>query len=150
LYTGGIDVLICTVPAQKRKAIQQRHVFVTAVIVNTTALLLRGDFDRPANAALFANMTTYIKTQATAFLTAAPSLAVVQPLLLAFLDLIPWSIILLVGAVVAWQSYSGYQSYEREDLSGMGKCILNILVLVALLFTSSAITDAMVAGGAGA
>ena len=143
-------MFIYTVSSQKRRSIQQWHVFVTAVIANTTALLLRGDFDRPANAALFANMTTYIKTQATAFLTAVPSLSVVQPLLLAFLDLIPWSIILLVGAVISWQSYTGYQSYEREDLSGAGKCILNILVLVALLFTSSAITDAMVAGGAGA
>ena len=129
----------------KTKVIQQRHIFIAAVIVNTTALLLRGDFDRPANAALFANMTTYIKTQATAFLTAVPTLGVVQPLLLAFLDLIPWSIILLVGAIVSWQAYTGYQSYEREDLSGAGKCILNVLVLVALLFTSSAITDAMVA-----
>ncbi len=133
----------------KRKLLQQRYIFIAAVIVNTTALLLRGDFDRPANAALFANMTTYIKTQATAFLTAVPSLGTVQPLLLAFLDLIPWSIILLVGAIVSWQAYTGYQSYEREDLSGAGKCILNVLVLVALLFTSSAITDAMVAGGAG-
>jgi hypothetical protein len=143
-------MFICTTPPKKRKAIQQCHIFIATVIVNTTALLLRGDFDRPANAALFANMTTYIKTQATAFLTAVPTLSVIQPLLLAFLDLIPWSIILLVGAIVAWQSYTGYQSYEREDLSGAGKCILNILVLVALLFTSSAITDAMVAGGAGA
>jgi hypothetical protein len=143
-------MFICTTPPKKRKAIQQWHIFIATVIVNTTALLLRGDFDRPANAALFANMTTYIKTQATAFLTAVPTLSVIQPLLLAFLDLIPWSIILLVGAIVAWQSYTGYQSYEREDLSGAGKCILNILVLVALLFTSSAITDAMVAGGAGA
>lgn len=142
-------MLICTRSAKKRKAIQQRHIFIAAVIANTTALLLCGDFNRPANAALFANMTTYIKTQATAFLTAVPALSVVQPLLLAFLDLIPWSIILLVGAIVAWQAYTGYQSYEREDLSGAGKCILNVLVLVALLFTSSAITDAMVAGGAG-
>ncbi len=132
-----------------RKLIQRQYVFITAVIVNTTALLLRGDFDRPANAALFENMTRYIKTQATAFLTAVPALSAIQPLLLAFLDLIPWSIILLVGAIVSWQSYTGYQSYEREDLSGAGKCILNILVLVALLFTSSAITDAMVAGGPG-
>jgi hypothetical protein len=143
-------MIVTTSSAKKRRTIQHWHVSNLAVIVNTTALLLRSDFDRPANAALFANMTTYIKTQATAFLTAAPSLAAVQPLLLAFLDLIPWSIILLVGAVVAWQSYTGYQSYEREDLSGAGKCILNILVLVALLFTSSAVTDAMVAGGAGA
>jgi hypothetical protein len=142
-------MIVASVPIKKRKAIQKWHIFIATVIVNTTALLLRGDFDRPANAALFANMTTYIKTQATAFLTAVPTLSVIQPLLLAFLDLIPWSIILLVGAIVAWQSYTGYQSYEREDLSGAGKCILNILVLVALLFTSSAITDAMVAGGAG-
>ena len=137
-------MLICTTPAKKRKAIKRQHIFITATLVNTTALLLRGDFDRPADAAiLFAPMTAYIKQQATAFLSAT-TLTTVQPLLLAFLDLIPWSIILLVGAVVAWQSYSGYQSYEREDLSGMGKCILNILVLVALLFTSAKITDAMV------
>jgi hypothetical protein len=145
-----MSMIVASTSAKKRKAIQRQQIFIIATIVNTTALLLRGDFDRPANAALFANMTTYIKTQATAFLTAVPSLSVVQPLLLAFLDLIPWSIILLVGAVISWQSYTGYQSYEREDLSGAGKCILNILVLVALLFTSSAITDAMVAGGAGA
>jgi hypothetical protein len=127
-----------------RKVVKRRHIFITATIVNTTALLLRGDFDRPADAAiLFAPMTAYIKQQATAFL-AATTLTAVQPLLLAFLDLIPWSIILLVGAVISWQAYTGYQSYEREDLSGMGKCILNVLVLVALLFTSAKITDAMV------
>jgi hypothetical protein len=137
-------MLICNTPAKKRKAIQRWHIFITTVIVNTTALLLRGDFDRPADAAiLFAPMTAYIKTQATAFLSAT-TLTAVQPLLLAFLDLIPWSIILLVGAIVSWQSYTGYQSYEREDLSGAGKCILNVLVLVALLFTAAKITDAMV------
>jgi hypothetical protein len=137
-------MLICTTPAKKRKAIQRRDIFITATIANTTALLLRGDFDRPADAAiLFAPMTAYIKTQATAFL-GATTLTAVQPLLLAFLDLIPWSIILLVGAVVSWQAYTGYQSYEREDLSGAGKCILNVLVLVALLFTAAKITDAMV------
>jgi hypothetical protein len=137
-------MLICTIPVQKRKVIQQRAIFTTAVVINTTALLLRGDFDRPANAAiLFAPMTAYIKTQATAFLSAT-TLTAVQPLLLAFLDLIPWSIILLVGAMISWQSYTGYQAYDREDISGMGKCVLNILVLVALLFTAAKITDAMV------
>jgi hypothetical protein len=137
-------MLICTTPAKKRKAIKRQHIFITATLVNTTALLLRGDFDRPADAAiLFAPMTAYIKQQATAFLSAT-TLTTVQPLLLAFLDLIPWSIILLVGAIISWQSYTGYQAYDREDLSGMGKCVLNILVLVALLFTSAKITDAMV------
>ena len=137
-------MLVSNISTKKKKAIQQRHIFITATLVNTTALLLRGDFDRPANAAiLFAPMTAYIKTQATAFLSAT-TLTAVQPLLLAFLDLIPWSIILLVGAIISWQSYTGYQAYDREDLSGMGKCVLNILVLVALLFTSAKITDAMV------
>jgi hypothetical protein len=37
-------MLICTTPAKKRKAIQRRDIFITAVIANTTALLLRGDF----------------------------------------------------------------------------------------------------------
>jgi|GEM_PF-5822865 len=137
-------MLISNIFIKKKRAIQRQHIFITAVIVNTTALLLRGDFDRSADAAiLFAPMTAYIKTQATAFLSAT-TLTTVQPLLLAFLDLIPWSIILLVGAIVSWQSYTGYQAYDREDLSGMGKCVLNILVLVALLFTAAKITDAMV------
>jgi heme O synthase-like polyprenyltransferase len=137
-------MLVCTISAKKRKTIGQRHIFIAAVVANTTALLLRGDFDRPADAAiLFAPMTAYIKQQATAFLSAT-TLTAVQPLLLAFLDLIPWSIILLVGAVVSWQAYTGYQSYEREDLSGAGKSFLNVLVLVALLFTAAKITDAMV------
>ena len=137
-------MIVTTIPARKRKTIQQRDIFITAVIVNTTALLLRGDFDRSADAAiLYAPMTAYIKTQATAFLSAT-TLTAIQPLLLAFLDLIPWSIILLVGAIVSWQAYTGYQAYDREDLSGMGKCVLNILVLVALLFTSAKITDVMV------
>jgi hypothetical protein len=137
-------MLVFNVPATQRKQMRRRQIFITAVIANTTALLLRGDFDRPADAAvLFAPMTTYIKTQATAFL-GATTLTAVQPLLLALLDLIPWSIILIVGAIISWQSYKGYELYEREDLSGMGKCVLNILVLVALTFTSAKITDAMV------
>ncbi len=137
-------MIVASISAKERKAIQRQQIFIIATIVNTTALLLRGDFDRPASAAvLFAPMTAYIKTQATAFLSAT-TLTAVQPLLLAFLDLIPWSIILLVGAIISWQSYTGYQAYDREDLSGMGKCVLNILVLVALLFTAAKITDAMV------
>jgi hypothetical protein len=136
-------MLASTILIRKRKTTQQRGIFIAAVIANTTALLLRGDFDRSVNAAiLFAPMTAYIKTQATAFLT--PTIPAIQPIILAFLDLIPWAIILLVGAVVSWQSYSGYQAYDRDDLSGMGKCVLNIFVLVALVFTAAKITDTMV------
>jgi hypothetical protein len=143
IYPRDVINMASTISAKKRKAIQHWHVFVMSVAANTTALLLRGDFDRGADAAiLYGPMTAYIKTQAGNFLN--PTIPALTPIILPFLDLIPFSIILLVGAVASWQAYSGYQSYERDDLAGMGKCGLNVLVLVALLFVSAKITDVMV------
>jgi hypothetical protein len=130
-----------------RKVIKKYHVAISTVILHTLALILLGDFSRPAQAApLYDKFTTYIQAQATAFMTATGLTGAAVTSVSTLLGLIPWAVILLVGAISAWQAYAGYQAYDREDLSGMGKCVLNVLVLFGLTIMSSIITDFIVAG----
>lgn len=128
----------------KRRIIQKWQIVCVAVAINCTALLFRGDFYRAADAAiLYSKFTSYIQDRAKTFLTAA-NISALEPMVTAFLELIPWAIILLAGGVITWQAYSGYQAYERDDLSGAGKCVLNMILMLLLLVMSSAITDFMV------
>jgi hypothetical protein len=130
-----------------RKVIKKYHVAISTVILHSVALILCGDFHRSASAApLYDKFTTYIQTQATTFMTATGLTGAAVTSVSALLGLIPWAVILLVGAISAWQAYAGYQAYDREDLSGMGKCVLNVMVLFGLTIMSSIITDFIVAG----
>jgi hypothetical protein len=134
-------------PKNSRKVVKKYHIATSIVVCNTLALLLAGDFRRAASAApLFDKFTTYIKTGITTFLgTGGIAGGTIGTLLSALVSLIPWAIILLVGAIAGWQAYQGYRAYDNEDLSGMGKCVLNIIVLVGLTFAASAVTDNFVA-----
>jgi hypothetical protein len=132
-----------------RKRIRRKHIFWMSIFCQFSALWLFGDFNRPADAApLFNNFTTYIQTQGETFLTAAGAADGIKATIKAFLGIIPWAIILMVGAVASWQAYAGYQSYEREDMAGTGKCVLNIVVLLLLTVAASAVTDFFVGGAA--
>jgi hypothetical protein len=135
-------------PKTNRRVVKKYHITTLVVTSNIFALLLMGDFDRAASAApLFDKFTTYAKTGITTFFTGTGGAggAAISTALTALVALIPWAIILLVGAIAGWQAYLGYQAYEREDLSGMGKCVLNVIVLVGLTFTASLVTDSFVA-----
>jgi hypothetical protein len=138
-------------PKINRKIVKKYHITALILASNTLALLMMGDFHRAASAApLFDKFTTYVKTGITTFFAGAGGAggaggAAIGTALTALVSLIPWAIILLVGAIAGWQAYLGYQAYEREDLSGMGKCVLNVVVLVGLTFTASLVTDSFVA-----
>jgi hypothetical protein len=130
-----------------RKVIKKYHVAISTVMLNTLALTLFGDFYRPASAApLYDKFTTYIQDKAGDFMTDTGLTGAAVTSVKTLLGLVPWAVILLVGAITAWQAYAGYQAYDREDLSGMGKCVLNVLVLFGLTIMSSIITDFIVAG----
>jgi hypothetical protein len=130
-----------------RKVIKKYQVGVSTVVLHTFALVVFGDFYRSADAApLYDKFTTYIQLQATTFMDSTGLTGAAVSTVKSLIGLIPWAVIMLVGAVAAWQAYAGYQAYDREDLSGMGKCILNVLVLFGLTIMSSIITDFMVAG----
>jgi hypothetical protein len=132
-----------------RKRIRRKHIFWMSILCQFLALWLFGDFNRAVDAApLFDKFTTYIQTQGDTFLTAAGAAEGIKTTIKAFLGIIPWAIILMVGAVVSWQAYSGYQAYEREDMAGTGKCVLNIVVMLLLTVASSAVTDFFVGGAA--
>jgi hypothetical protein len=130
-----------------RKIIKKYHIATLILAANTLALLLMGDFHRAASAApLFDKFTKYVTTGLTTFFssTGGTGGAAIGTALGALVALVPWAIILLVGAIAGWQAYVGYQAYEREDLSGMGKCVLNVVVLVGLTFAASLVTDSFV------
>jgi hypothetical protein len=133
----------------QRKFIRRWQVSVTAVVTHAMFLLFAGDFNRATNAApLYDKFTKYIQKTSETFLTAASATAV-TPIVTAFLELIPWGILLLAGGVISWQAYAGYQAYEREDLSGVGKAVLNIVVMLLLLVMTSFVTDFIVSGTGG-
>jgi hypothetical protein len=64
----------------------------------------------------------------------------------AIVNLIPWAVLLMVGGIVIWQGYLGYQEYDRENFSGIVKPMLNIIVLVILVITSDRIINFMFTG----
>jgi hypothetical protein len=133
-----------------RKLIRRKHIFWISVACNFLAFWLLGDFDRAADAApLFDNFTKYIQAQSDAALTATNASEEIKTVVKTFLGVIPWAVILVIGGVCSWQAYAGYQLYEREDMSGLGKCALNIVVLLILTVASSAITDFVVGGTIG-
>jgi hypothetical protein len=79
-----------------RKLIKKYHVAISTVVVNTLALVLFGDFYRPASAApLYDKFTTYIQAQATAFMTATGLTGAAVTSVSTLLGLIPWAQFLL-------------------------------------------------------
>jgi hypothetical protein len=127
---------------RNHKAIGHCQVFISSLVVNLISLFICHDFNRPASALpLYSNLTTSLENSATLFCAAGGVNATGTKQILALVDLIPWSAILIVGSMVAWQAYAGYQAYEREDTSGMGRCVVNVVTLLALTIMSSLITD---------
>jgi hypothetical protein len=127
---------------RNRKAVRQSHIFIGSLVVNLFSLFICRDFNRPASALpLYSKLTTSLETSATTFCAAGGLDAAATAQIISLIALIPWSAILIVGSMVAWQAYTGYQAYDREDVSGTGRCFVNVLVLLALTMMSSLITD---------
>jgi hypothetical protein len=63
-----------------------------------------------------------------------------------FMAFIPWIVLILVGAVVAWQTYEAYKEYQRENLSGAVKPALNIIVLLVFVFIADRATSYLATG----
>jgi hypothetical protein len=111
------------------------------LVVNLFSLFIH-DFNHPASALpLYSKLTTSLETSANTFCTAGGLDAAATAQIVTLIALIPWSAILIVGSMVAWQAYTGYQAYDREDVSGTGRCVVNIVSLLALTMMSSLITD---------
>jgi hypothetical protein len=52
----------------------------------------------------------------------------------------------MVGGIVIWQAYLGYQEYDRENFSGIVKPMLNIIVLVILVIATDRIINFIFTG----
>lgn len=98
----------------------------------------------PAHAIVFEKFTTYLITSIGAFLAVSGAGAVL-PLVTAALTILPWLIIVLAGSIIIWQSYVGYQEYQRENYSGISKPIANIMVTLILVFLTDALSGLLVA-----
>jgi hypothetical protein len=127
---------------RNRKFFQQCHVFVGSLVINLFSLFICHDFNRPASALpLYSKLTTALEASTNTFCAAGGLDATATAQILTLIDLIPWSAILIVGSMVAWQAYTGYQAYIREDISGTGRCLIDVITLLSLTMMSSLITD---------
>ncbi len=79
---------------------------------------------------------TAIGTQLTTFITAIQGPAALGTTINALCVVIPWMLLMLISAIIVWQVYEGYKEYDRENISGVVKPALNILVVLILLFLS--------------
>jgi hypothetical protein len=75
-----------------------------------------------------------------------PAGALFTDLFTAIVNLIPWAVLLMVGGLVIWQAYLGYQEYDRENFSGIVKPLLNIIVLIILVIATDRVTTFIFTG----
>jgi hypothetical protein len=104
------------------------------------AITWGGNLAPRADAAPIYNAFVTASMASLASITAAfPAAALLTPILTAFINLIPWAVLLIVGGIVIWQAYLGYQEYDRENFSGIVKPVLNIIVLLMLVVATDRI-----------
>jgi hypothetical protein len=120
--------------------LRRSQISVASIAINTIALWLGGDFNRPANAMLYGTLTDYLKTAANNFCLSGGLDAKGTAAINSLIDLIPWSAILLIGSIVAWEAYRGYQAYQREDATGMGRVVVNLFTTVVLILITDLLT----------
>ncbi|WP_373545635.1 hypothetical protein [Chamaesiphon sp.] len=109
--------------------------FRFTLIAFLSALMWSWQSDR-ANALIpFQDAATAVATEAGAFMAGIGILAGTAPYdaLTAFINFIPWMILLISVAAIAWQCWNAYQEYQRDNQSGMIQPMLSILVLVFFL-----------------
>jgi hypothetical protein len=129
------------VTSSNHQLLRKSQISLGSIVVNMLALWLCGDFNRPASATpLYGTLTTYLKTAATGFCLSGGLDAKGTANITSLIELIPWSAILLIGSIVAWESYRGYQAYQREDATGMGRCVANLVTTVALTLVTNLLT----------
>jgi hypothetical protein len=138
---------------RKRKLIQKWQITTLSVVTNVILLLLRGDFWRGADAApLFNKTVVYLKARSDSFFAAAsagqPTATATNTALgvtvSALIELLPWAVILVVAGITATQAYKGYQQFEQEDLAGMSKSLVSVVVLILLVVMASYVMDFLV------
>jgi Na+/phosphate symporter len=126
---------------RNHQVLRQSQIAILSIGFNTIALWLGGDLTRPASAApLYGTLTNYLKTAATGFCLAGGLDAKGTASITSLIELIPWSAILLIGSIIAWEAYGGYQAYQREDATGMGRSAVNLVITVALTLLTNLIT----------
>jgi hypothetical protein len=134
---------------RERKLVRQWHITTLSVISNVTLLLLRGDFWRGADAApLFDGTVKYLQKRSKNFFDAAAggsnstaANTAMEKTVSTVIELLPWAVILIVAGITASQAYNGYKQYEQEDLAGMSKSIVSVVVLLLLVVMASYVMD---------
>ena len=104
---------------------------------------LNKNWNAPIYDAFVTVSTTKITTIMAGFPAAGP---LFTTLFTAIVNLIPWAVLLMVGGIVIWQAYLGYQEYDRENFSGIVKPMLNIIVLVILVIATDRIINFIFTG----
>jgi hypothetical protein len=84
------------------------------------------------------------KTSDFVTLTGAPTQ--IGAMIAGFMTFIPWIVLILVGSIIAWQTYEAYKEYQRENLSGAVKPALNIIVLLVFVFIADRATSYLATG----
>ncbi|AFY97212.1 hypothetical protein [Chamaesiphon minutus] len=98
-------------------------------------------------APIYDAFVTYSTTKITTIMAGFPVAGPLFTLLFtAIANLIPWAVLMMVGGIVIWQAYLGYQEYDRENFSGIVKPLLNIIVLIILVIATDRIVTFMFTG----
>jgi hypothetical protein len=94
--------------SKNHKFLRQSRISLASIVVNALALWLCVDFSRPASAApLYDTLTSFLVKSATTFCTSAGMSGSAKANIISLINLIPWSAILLIGAIVGWEAYRG-------------------------------------------
>jgi hypothetical protein len=125
-----------------RKAISWKSIkyFLTGAI---SAVLWAYSSAAPSHAIVFEQFTQVLDQRIGTFLQSVNATAV-QPIVTSGLTILPWLIIVLAGSIIIWQSYIGYQEYQRENYSGISKPIANIMVVLILVFMTDRLSALLV------
>jgi hypothetical protein len=103
--------------------------------------------DSRADAAIpFTTLFTAAAVQTDNFVATTGAPATIGSMISGFMTFIPWIVLVLVGSIVAWQTYEAYKEYQRENLSGAVKPALNIVVLLVFVFIADRATSYLATG----
>lgn len=114
-----------------------------AIIVGFTSSLFPLLTPHPAHAALFDNFKTFGKAGFTTIATGF-GITALTPLTDAFIEMIPFLILILIIAWIIWNAYQGVEAQRQEDTQGVIRHIQLALGAVFIAFATDAIIGVMV------